>query len=664
MLIKKVLITLAALCIASTGYAAQKTVYVGTTSDKKSLDTNFGNIQDNFTEIYGNVNQSVKTTSNPAFNSVNLSSGNVAANNIQVVKQWITGLSYTADATAVVNNGMIYICKTTHTAGTFATDLAANKWTLWGSQVASDIAFTPNGSISSTTVQAAIQEVRDEAGSGSLPSATEGQILQANSSGTYVSTSSFAGLINDSGTATDDLKSASWIISALSGKQATLGSNAYHPYTSALAGISGNSKYWGTNGSGTVGVYDLPSSGATSISGISDWPSGLTATELGYVDGATSNLQTQITNITAGSMPHVSSGDPSTSGSWNFNTTDKKIRTRLSTGDLYVTGAMTLETAADTTPNSFTFTDETGIAINTAKVSDTKTLAGTSWPAAISVTGDTGYGYKKNGSACTATSGTISTGDTFNACVTSSGSNSTATNATVTIGGVSDEYRVTTVAGVANLIGAPGSTETFEASAGNFITGQFAETDPQSIINTYSTVQYKNGTHSAYFGFTGSEAGRNYLRADIGGTDTNFTLSYWLRVGSLPAWNNELIFIMSQNATIPYNVADSALLTMIADQDGGTNFKIRLYDSIGGSSTLGSNNYAVGTWIRLKYTFISGASSNLKIYNSSDSLQETITITAPTRALQYFYWGEITSIQQVYIRSFYIDDVQYDSTNQ
>jgi hypothetical protein len=89
-------------------------------------------------------------TTNPAFNSLSATGGNVAAANVQVVKQWLTGLSYTADATAVVQGGMIYICKTTHTAGTFATDLAANRWELWGASTY----LTPTGSASSLTVVA------------------------------------------------------------------------------------------------------------------------------------------------------------------------------------------------------------------------------------------------------------------------------------------------------------------------------------------------------------------------------------------------------------------------------------------------------------------------------------------------------------------------------
>lgn len=150
---KKLLFATAAVLMLTTlSQAAQKTVTVGTSETPASLDTNFGNIQDNFSELYGWVGQEVKATSNPAFNSINLASGNVAANNVQVVKQWITGLSYTADVTAVVHGGMIYVCQTTHTAGTFATDLAASKWKLWGADI-----YAPS----------AVSTVRTTAGGGS-----------------------------------------------------------------------------------------------------------------------------------------------------------------------------------------------------------------------------------------------------------------------------------------------------------------------------------------------------------------------------------------------------------------------------------------------------------------------------------------------------------------
>lgn len=50
----KILLTIAVLCIANSGYAAQKTITVGTSGSKASLDTNFGNAQDNFTDLYTN----------------------------------------------------------------------------------------------------------------------------------------------------------------------------------------------------------------------------------------------------------------------------------------------------------------------------------------------------------------------------------------------------------------------------------------------------------------------------------------------------------------------------------------------------------------------------------------------------------------------------------
>ena len=213
--------------------------------------------------------------------------------------------------------------------------------------------------------------------------------------------------------------------------------------------------------------------------------------------------------------------------------------------------------------------------------------------------------------------------------------------------------------------GTPGDAETFENSEGSFCTGSsFTETDPTSIISTYSAAQYKNGTHSAYFAFTGGESNVNFLRADFGATDTNFTLSFWLRVASQSAWNNETIFTLSEHASSPSTGTYNALTTMVSDQDGGSNFKIRIYEYSAGGSTLGTVNYPVGAWIMLQYEFRSAGSSDVKIYNISNTLQETINIAAsPARSIQYAYWGEISGANQAAIRPFYIDDVQYNSTN-
>jgi len=103
----------------------------------------------------------------------------------------------------------------------------------------------------------------------------------------------------------------------------------------------------------------------------------------------------------------------------------------------------TTAAASDTTPDAFTFTDQTGVAVSTAIESNTITVAGINAATAISISGGT---YSKNGGAYTSASGTVVNGDTVKVKVTSSASNSTAVNTTLTIGGISDTFTVTTVA--------------------------------------------------------------------------------------------------------------------------------------------------------------------------------------------------------------------------
>jgi hypothetical protein len=98
----------------------------------------------------------------------------------------------------------------------------------------------------------------------------------------------------------------------------------------------------------------------------------------------------------------------------------------------------------DTTPNVFTFTDQTGVALNTVATSNTITVSGICAPASISISDGT---YSINGGLYTSSSGTVSNGNTVTVQQTSSGSYSTTTNATLTIGGVSDTFSVTTDTG-------------------------------------------------------------------------------------------------------------------------------------------------------------------------------------------------------------------------
>lgn len=103
----------------------------------------------------------------------------------------------------------------------------------------------------------------------------------------------------------------------------------------------------------------------------------------------------------------------------------------------------------DTTPGPFNFTDQNGVALSTVITSNSLTPTGFDTAAPISITGSTGASaqYEINGSGTwTSSAGTFTPGQSVRVRLTSSGSYSTAATATLTIGGVSDTWNVTTAA--------------------------------------------------------------------------------------------------------------------------------------------------------------------------------------------------------------------------
>jgi len=109
-----------------------------------------------------------------------------------------------------------------------------------------------------------------------------------------------------------------------------------------------------------------------------------------------------------------------------------------------VTGTFSVTTvAADTAPNGFTFSPQTDVALSTATLSNAITVSGTNAPAPVSVSGGE---YRINSGAFTGAAGTVNPGDTVALRVTSSANYGATTQATLTIGGVSGTFAVTTLA--------------------------------------------------------------------------------------------------------------------------------------------------------------------------------------------------------------------------
>ncbi|MBI5583923.1 MAG: hypothetical protein HY892_08880, partial [Deltaproteobacteria bacterium] len=99
-------------------------------------------------------------------------------------------------------------------------------------------------------------------------------------------------------------------------------------------------------------------------------------------------------------------------------------------------------TSFDDTPDPFAFTDLIGVPLNAAMISNPITVSGINTGTNISISGGE---YSINGMAYTFSPGMVNNGDRITVRLTSSNSCSTSTGATLTIGGVSDTFNVTTI---------------------------------------------------------------------------------------------------------------------------------------------------------------------------------------------------------------------------
>ncbi len=93
---------------------------------------------------------------------------------------------------------------------------------------------------------------------------------------------------------------------------------------------------------------------------------------------------------------------------------------------------------ADTTPDAFTFTDTTGVALNATQTSNTVSITGINVPAAISVSG--GIYSVGCGSSFVSTTGVINSDQTVCVRHTSANTVNTAVNTTLIVGGTSDTF--------------------------------------------------------------------------------------------------------------------------------------------------------------------------------------------------------------------------------
>ncbi|HET8883257.1 MAG TPA: choice-of-anchor D domain-containing protein [Solimonas sp.] len=109
-----------------------------------------------------------------------------------------------------------------------------------------------------------------------------------------------------------------------------------------------------------------------------------------------------------------------------------------------ITGSFTVTTvAADTTPDAFSFSSAYDVMPGTTQTSNAITISGLNTNAPVTVSGGS---YRINGGTFTTTPGSVVNGDTVTMRQTASASFSMTTAAILTVGGVSADYQVSTVA--------------------------------------------------------------------------------------------------------------------------------------------------------------------------------------------------------------------------
>ena len=119
-----------------------------------------------------------------------------------------------------------------------------------------------------------------------------------------------------------------------------------------------------------------------------------------------------------------------TTGASSINNGDT-VQVRHTSSASFSTATNTTLTA-DTTPDAFTFTDQTGALRATVVISNNATISGINAAAAIGIVGGE---YCINGGAFTSAAGTVTTGTTVRVLLTASASYNTRLTTTRTVGG-------------------------------------------------------------------------------------------------------------------------------------------------------------------------------------------------------------------------------------
>lgn len=230
----------------------------------------------------------------------------------------------------------------------------------------------------------------------------------------------------------------------------------------------------------------------------------------------------------------VSSGQSVQVRHVSANTFGTTTTTALTIGGVIGTFSSTTINA-DATPDPFTLIDQTGLATNTVAVSQAVTINGINVPTPIAVTGGE---YSINGGAFTAVPGNISNGNAVRVRITSASAANATTQATLTIGGISDTFSVTTGSGDSTpnaftLVDQVGVKKSKWITS-NVITVSGINLVVNASVSGTNIRWSKNG--GAYSTTIGTVANGDQVRVQMKSSDTAFTpVTGTLTIGGVSA---------------------------------------------------------------------------------------------------------------------------------
>jgi hypothetical protein len=242
----------------------------------------------------------------------------------------------------------------------------------------------------------------------------------------------------------------------------------------------------------------------------------------------------------------------------------------------------------DDVPNAFSFTPQSGVDLSTLYESNTITVSGINTLVPVSISGGE---YSENGGAYTAAQGSAAAGDTFKVRLLSSSAYVDAATATLTIGGVSSAFSITTKEQTAD--GTPNPFTFIDVTGATLSTAYESNTITVSGIDTSVAVTVTGGQYSknggAYTSAAGTAVAGDTFKVKVTSSASNGTLvDCELTIGGV---SDTYSVLTALSAPSSFVTPGSAVYSQNATTGANDNWAATTYTAAGFSQQGTSDQY-------------------------------------------------------------------------